>query len=123
MPGVIVPLPLHEARFRQRQFDQAALLAAVFARRLGREVKTNWLSRTRDTKRQVGLSEGEREANVRGAFLASPLVRGQSVVLLDDVLTSGATAREAARALSSAGADRVFVLTIARARSDLKSGL
>ena len=123
MPGVIVPLPLHEARFRQRQFDQAALLATVFAQRLGREVKTNWLSRTRDTKRQVGLSEGEREANVRGAFAASPSVRGQSVVLLDDVLTSGATAREAARALSAAGAERVFVLTVARARSDLKSGI
>jgi ComF family protein len=123
MPGAIVPLPLHEARFRQRRFDQAGLLATVMGQRLGREVKANWLSRTRDTKRQVGLSEGEREANVRGAFAASPQVRGQSVVLLDDVLTSGATAREAVRALTSAGAARVFVLTIARARSDLKSGL
>lgn len=122
MPGVIVPLPLHEARFRQRRFDQAALLAAVVARRAGREVRADWLLRTRDTQRQVGLTELQREANVRGAFAASPRVRGHDVVLLDDVLTSGATAREAVRALTAAGAARVFVLTVARARSDLKSG-
>lgn len=122
MPGALVPLPLHEARFRERKFDQAALLTAVLAQRTGREVKAHWLSRTRDTRRQVGLSEGEREANVRGAFLAPAEVSGQEVVLVDDVFTSGATAREAARALIAAGAARVFVLTLARARSLLKSG-
>jgi predicted amidophosphoribosyltransferase len=93
----------------------------VLAQRLGREVRANWLVRTRDTRRQVGLSEVAREANVRGAFTASAAVRGHEVVLVDDVLTSGATAREAARALSEAGATRVFVLTLARARSELKS--
>lgn len=121
MPGFLVPLPLHEARFRERKFDQAGLLTAVLAQRLGREVKANWLVRLRDTRRQVGLAETEREANVRGAFSASAAVRGHDVVLVDDVLTSGATAREAARALSAAGAARVFVLTLARARSELKS--
>jgi predicted amidophosphoribosyltransferase len=70
----------------------------------------------------VGLSELDREANVRGAFSASEAVRGQDVVVIDDVLTSGATAREAVRALKSSGAARVFVLTVARARSDMKSG-
>lgn len=122
MPGVLVPLPLHEARFRERKFDQAGLLAAVVGQRAGREVQAGWLSRTRNTRRQVGLSEAEREANVRGAFVASAAVRGQDVVLVDDVLTSGATAREAVRALTAAGAARVFVLTLARARSELKSG-
>lgn len=122
MPGVLVPLPLHEARFRERKFDQAGLLAAVVGQRVGREVQAGWLSRTRDTRRQVGLSEAEREANVRGAFSATAAVRGHDVVLVDDVLTSGATAREAVRALSTAGASRVFVLTLARARSELKSG-
>ena len=121
MPGFLVPLPLHEARFRERKFDQAALLTAVLAQRLDREVKADWLLRLRDTRRQVGLSEAEREANVRGAFSASAAVQGHDVVLIDDVLTSGATAREAARALSAAGATRVFVLTLARARSELKS--
>lgn len=122
MPGVLVPLPLHEARFRERKFDQAGLLAAVLAQRVGRRVEAGWLSRTRDTRRQVGLAEADREANVRGAFGASSAVHGQELVLVDDVLTSGATAREAARALLTAGAARVFVLTLARARSVLRSG-
>lgn len=122
MPGVLVPLPLHQARFRERKFDQAGLLTAVLAQRLEREVQADWLVRTRDTRRQVGLAEGEREANVRGAFAASAAVRGREVVVVDDVLTSGATAREATRALLEAGAARVFVLTLARARSELKSG-
>lgn len=122
MPGVLVPLPLHELRFRERKFDQAGLLAAMLGQRIGREVQAEWLLRNRDTRRQVGLSEGDREANVRGAFTATRQVNGQDVVLIDDVLTSGATAREAARALSAAGAARVFVLTLARARSELKSG-
>ena len=122
MPGAFVPLPLHEARFRERKFDQAGLLAAVLGQRVDRPVEAGWLSRTRDTRRQVGLSEAERETNVRGAFVASDAVRGKDLVLLDDVLTSGATAREAVRALNAAGAARVFVLTLARARSVLKSG-
>lgn len=123
MPGVLLPLPLHEARFRERKFDQAALLAATVAERTGRRVEPEWLVRTRDTRRQVGLSQADREANVRGAFQAAAAVRGQDVVLVDDVLTSGSTAREASRALREAGAARVFVLTLARARSVLESGL
>lgn len=122
MPGVLVPLPLHEARFRERKFDQAALLAATLAERTGRRVEPEWLVRTRDTRRQVGLSEADREMNVRGAFKAAAAVRGEDVVVVDDVLTSGATAREAARALKEAGAARVFVVTLARARSVLESG-
>lgn len=119
MPGMLVPLPLHPSRFRERKFDQAALLTAVVGRQLGRRVEPNWLSRVRHTRRQVGLSESEREANVQGAFTASPAVAGHQVVIVDDVLTSGATAREASRALLSAGAAEVFVLTLARARSEM----
>jgi ComF family protein len=122
MPGVLVPLPLHEARFRERRFDQAALLAGTVASRLGRPLELGWLVRTRDTRRQVGLSEAQREANVRGAFVATADVAGRDVVLVDDVLTSGATAREASRALRAAGAARVSVLTLARARSERLSG-
>lgn len=122
MPGVLVPLPLHEARFRERKFDQAALLAVTLAQQTGRALEGEWLTRVKDTRRQVGLSEAERESNVRGAFVASPAVRGQAVVLVDDVLTSGATAREAARVLVEAGAVSVCVLTLARARSILESG-
>ncbi|MFZ5439561.1 MAG: ComF family protein [Myxococcota bacterium] len=121
MPGTVVPLPLHEARFRQRRYDQAALLASTLAPALGRPLELGWLARVRDTPRQVGLTEEQREQNVRGAFAASPVVQGHDVLLVDDVLTSGASAREASRALLAAGAARVFVLTLARARSVLRS--
>jgi ComF family protein len=119
-PGVLVPLPLHELRFRARKFDQAALLARTVATETGRRLELSWLRRVRDTPRQVGLSEAEREANVRGAFEASGAVRGSDVVLVDDVLTSGASAREACRALLAAGARSVAVLTLARARSEVQ---
>lgn len=118
LPGTLVPLPLHEARYRERRFDQAALLAQELATHAGRPLQLEWLQRTRDTARQVGLSEAARETNVRGAFLASPAVRGATVVLVDDVLTTGASAREAARVLKAAGAARVSVLTLARARRE-----
>lgn len=121
LPGVVVPLPLHDARFRERKYDQAALLAQVFARETQRPLEPGWLARVKATSRQVGLSEAKREANVRDAFEASPAVQGKDVLLLDDVLTSGATAREATRALLSKGAVRVCVLTLARARSELRS--
>ncbi len=119
MPGALVPLPLHEARFRERKFDQAALLARTVATYAGRPLELGWLTRVRHTPRQVGLSEAQREVNVAGAFVASAAVQGQDVVLIDDVLTSGATAREAARVLREAGAARVFVLTLARAHNEL----
>lgn len=115
MPGTLVPLPLHEARYRQRRFDQAALLSAELARVTGRPQSLSRLQRVKDTARQVGLPEAQREANVRGAFRATAVVAGEDLVLIDDVLTSGATAREAVRVLREAGAGRVFVLTLARA--------
>lgn len=122
MPGVIVPLPLHDARFRSRKFDQAAQLARVLCTYSGRTLELDWLTRIKDTRRQVGLSEDARAANVRGAFRASRHVANQHLVLLDDVLTSGATAREACRVLRAAGAKWISVLTLARARSLLASG-
>lgn len=116
MPGTLVPVPLHTSRFRERKFDQAALLAVALGEVTKRTVEESWLSRTRATPRQVGLSDTEREENVAGAFVASDAARGQNVVLVDDVFTTGATAREAARALLQVGAGRIFVLTLARAR-------
>ena len=118
LPGVLVPLPLHEARYRERKFDQAALLAAELATRSGRPLQLDWLRRTRDTARQVGLNEALREANVRGAFHVARPLTGHDVVLVDDVLTTGASAREAVRVLKAAGAGRVSVLTLARARRE-----
>ncbi|MCA3013594.1 MAG: ComF family protein [Myxococcaceae bacterium] len=117
--GPLVPLPLHTGRFRERGYDQATLLAVELGRVLKRDVRDGWLERARATERQVGLSEDARDANVRGAFTASAEVRGHEVVLVDDVYTTGSTASEASRVGLAAGASRVFVLTLARARREL----
>ncbi|XXF79282.1 phosphoribosyltransferase family protein [Myxococcaceae bacterium GXIMD 01537] len=114
-PRLVAALPLHVRRFQERKYDQAQLLAGALAKATGRDAPVGLLARTRETKRQVGLSEVERAGNVAGAFVASPEVSGQAVLLVDDVLTTGSTARAAATALREAGATRVEVLTLARA--------
>jgi ComF family protein len=116
-PPLVLALPLHPRRYRERQYDQAQLLAGELARATGRTAPVGLLTRARETQRQVGLSESERARNVAGAFSASPAVAGQALLLVDDVLTTGATARAAATALRAAGASRVEVLTLARAFS------
>lgn len=114
-PGAVVPVPLHTERFLEREFDQSVLMARELARRMGWPLKS-WLRRTRPTPRQTTLSRAGRRANVRGAFAlawrASP--EGKTVLLVDDILTTGATAREAARVLVRSGAEAVHVYTAAR---------
>jgi len=114
-PAVVVPVPLHPARFLERKYDHATLLAVELARLARATLLEGALTRVRDTPRQVGLSDGERARNVAGAFSAGPKVAGQRVLLLDDVLTTGATAHAAAQTLRGAGASEVRVLTLARA--------
>ena len=111
---VIVPVPLHTSRLRDRGYDQAALLARHAARQWGLPVRP-LLRRIRPTPHQVGQDRRRREENVRGAFRAAPAAEGLRVCLLDDVLTTGATAAEAARAVLRAGAIRVEIRTLARA--------
>lgn len=115
---VIVPLPLHRRRLWTRRFNQAAMIAREVGRLSGVPVELLALRRVRATRPQVGLGEREREENVRGAFRVDPAHRaaidGRRVVLVDDVLTTGATASAATRALRRAGAARVDVLTFAR---------
>lgn len=110
----LVPVPLAAGRERDRGFNQAALLAERLGRRLAVPVESGWLRRTRATAPQTELSAGERHANVRGAFSASPAVTGRAVAVVDDVLTTGATASECARALRAAGARCVGVISVAR---------
>jgi len=111
---VLAPIPLHPRRLRQRGYDQAALLARGAARRFGLPVAP-LLSRVRETGQQVGRDRQSRALNVRGAFAPAAAVLGLRVCLVDDVLTTGATASAAAEALLSAGAAWVEVRTLARA--------
>lgn len=109
----LVPVPSTSRRNRQRGYDPAGLLAEETGRRLKLPVLPA-LRRTRETAPQSALPAAERLRNVAGAFAASARARGRSLLLVDDVATTGATAFEAARALESAGAARVGLLLLAR---------
>ncbi|MGD9923052.1 MAG: ComF family protein [Pseudorhodoplanes sp.] len=115
---VVVPVPLHWRRMWARRFNQSATIANLLARPLGLPVSTSVLKRIKATPQQVGLSKTERAANVQGAFRVGSADKAEiarrRVVLVDDVLTSGATADACARALLRAGARQVDVLVFAR---------
>lgn len=116
VPGAdaLVPVPLARARLRERGFNQAELIAERLGALLGLPVRQRWLARVRETAPQTDLTAAQRRGNVGGAFRASGRVAGRHVILVDDVLTTGATCRECARALRGAGARRVDVVTVAR---------
>jgi ComF family protein len=113
--ALVVSVPLSRRRRRQRGYDQAALLADALARSAGAGRLRRQLSRVRDTPPQVGRDRQARARNVAGAFLAGPAVAGLDLVLVDDVVTTGATADAAAEALKAGGARSVMVVALARA--------
>ncbi|HEV7734954.1 MAG TPA: ComF family protein [Candidatus Binatia bacterium] len=117
--AVLVPVPLHPARLRVRGFNQALLLARVVGRHRRLTVVPRALHRGRATAGQFGLGAVARRENLRDAFaVRRPCdVRGRAIVVIDDVMTTGATADACARALLAAGAHRVDVLTIGRTPS------
>ena len=112
----IVPAPLHRARLWSRKFNQAGALAREVARRSGKPYEPDLLARVKATRSQVGLTREQRARNVQGAFRSpeGARVKGRRIVLVDDVLTSGATANAAARALLRAGAAQVDLIVFAR---------
>lgn len=109
---LVVPVPLHRSRLARRGFNQAELLARGVARRLGAPVSAK-LEAVRRTRDQVELSAGERRANVEGAYSARARVRG-TILLIDDVFTTGATMSSCASTLVRAGADEVHALSLCR---------
>lgn len=113
---VVAPVPLHARTERRRGYNQAALLAEALARRLGKPVDPRALAKVRHTDPQAMLDAPMRAANIAGAFAAprADRVAGRRVLLVDDVLTTGATASEAARTLKQAGATSVLVAVVAR---------
>jgi ComF family protein len=115
---MVIPVPLDLARLRWRGFNQAAMLARSLAARHRRPWQPMALSRCRSTPPQVGLNVEERRRNVAGAFAMrhGAAVRGRTVLLVDDVMTTGATVNECAKTLRQAGgATRIDVLVLARA--------
>jgi ComF family protein len=113
---VVVPVPLYWLRRWQRGHNQSEVLARTLAARLRLPLRPQWLRRTRHTKMQTHPQVDRRE-NVRGAFAArsAPELKGRTVLLVDDVMTSGSTASEVTRALRAAGEGRVVVAVLARA--------
>lgn len=124
---LVVPVPLFAARERARGFNQAALLAEAAVKRL-RRVRRGWrlrisadvLKRVKDTGAMFAMQPHERRHSLRGAFRVADAeaVRGREVLLVDDIMTTGATARECARVLLRAGAAKVWVATVARAQPE-----
>jgi ComF family protein len=121
---LVVPVPLYKGKLRERGFNQAEMLAYATVSRLSKqtkgkkfELKTSALFRRRATESQVGMTREQRKTNLRGAFAVprKNAVKGKEILLIDDVLTTGATVGECARVLRRAGATQVWVATAARA--------
>jgi len=114
---IIVPVPLHRLRLLQRRYNQSALLAQGISRMSGVPASMIAMKRTKRTKAQVGLLQEDREGNVTGAFCVpaqqKSAISGKNVLLIDDVITTGATANACAAALKAGGAHRIDVLAIA----------
>lgn len=114
----IVPVPLHTSRLRKRGYNQANELAQFVAEQLTIPCLPDAIQRHRYTTSQVGLSRTQRQTNVDGAFIASPeLVADKSILLIDDVMTTGATLDACAQALTAAGARGIYTLTVTAARN------
>src|SRR5439155_27029370 len=111
---LVIPVPLHRSRERIRGFNQAELIAS----RLGLPVAPRLLHRRKNTPSQTGLTRNERKRNLAGAFEARGVVKG-TLIVVDDVYTTGSTMNEIARTLKRAGAERVEVLTVARVANDM----
>jgi ComF family protein len=111
----VVPVPLSSRRLHSRGYNQAEMLARALAARTGRRYRTDCLTRVRETGTQTALAPEARRANLADAFMSRD-VAGARVVLVDDVLTTGATLVEAAMALQEGGAERVEAVTFARAQ-------
>lgn len=115
---VLLPAPLGRSRLNERGYNQVALVARPLAYELGLTYAPNALMKVRDTRSQVGLTISQRRENVSKAYQADPsAVKRKSILLLDDVATTGSTISACTEALYSAGAEAVFALTIARALS------
>ncbi len=113
---LMIPVPLGKKRLKERGYNQVGLVARPLAYQMGWLYRPDGLRKIRDTRSQVGLTIPQRRENVRNAYQADPqAVRHKSVLILDDVATTGSTILACTEALLAAGAHQVYALTIARA--------
>jgi ComF family protein len=113
-PDLLVPMPLHPTRIRERGFNHATEITRVIAKKTGLPFDTNTCQRIRDTPPQMGLKHDARRRNVRGAFACSNEVQGLHIALVDDVMTTGTSLDELAATLKRAGARKVTCWIVAR---------
>lgn len=116
----IIPVPVHNNRLRQRGFNQSALLGRYLAKTLQIELILNCLVKIKDTLPQVGLRSKERNENIKRSFSVrnKDLIVGKKILLLDDVITTGATIRECSKVLKKAGAEDIYVIALAHGIQD-----
>jgi len=113
-PDLLIPMPLHPARLKERGFNQAVEFGRVLAKNLNIPMNPQACQRIRPTTPQAGLSLDERQKNLRGAFTCSLDLNGKHVVLIDDVMTTGASLNELARTVRQAGARSIECWVLAR---------
>ena len=113
---IMMPVPLGKKRLKERGYNQVGLVARPLAYRLGVKYESGAIWKARETRSQVGLTVDQRCKNVHDAYQADPkIVTGRSILIMDDVATTGSTISACSEALLSAGAGNIYVLTIARA--------
>jgi ComF family protein len=120
---LVVPVPLSRDRLRQRGYNQAGLIASALAKLLDLPYSDKALQRIRETKSQVGLNSTARMQNVQGAFQADgTIVKDETILVVDDLFTTGATLSACALSLLESGANEVYGLTVGRAHSNNPNG-
>lgn len=115
LPDLLIPMPLHPARLKERGFNQSVEIAKILARKLDIPVAPDACAKVRDTAPQASLPLKERSSNVKGAFACSIDLSGKRIALVDDVMTSGATLNELAKTLEKQGAAEINAWVVARA--------
>jgi len=115
LPDCIIPVPLHTERYRQRGYNQTLEIAKVISKELSIPIEHKICLRTQNTPHQISLSLKQRHQNIRGAFSVKQAITADHIAILDDVMTTGATANELAKTLKAAGAKKVDIWVCARA--------
>ncbi|MCF7969848.1 MAG: ComF family protein [Methylococcaceae bacterium] len=118
LPELIIPVPLHTNRYKQRGFNQTHEIAKTIAKELNLAIDISSCRRIKNTPHQISLTAKQRRKNIKNAFQITKLPKVNHIAILDDVMTTGATANELARLLKSAGINRVDVWLCARAKMD-----